>query len=113
MQKFINLKNYLLELSFLALLIKVLYSGAGIGEALVFISLVVSMAYNKWLHKTEEDKYKDILNKLSEYEVETQRKLDNITAKMVSQNIGKTYSEPKKLMEANNEQEQKSPKRYF
>lgn len=108
MQKFTNLKNYLLELSFLALLVRIICFGAGIGEALVFVSLVVSMGYNKWLTKTNEDKYLELKNQMEKDREEYLRKFDNITAKFSSQSIDKSY---KKQVE--NEQESPFKKRAF
>lgn len=65
MQKFMQIKNYLHELSFLALLIKFMFLGAGIGEALVAIILVISMAYNKWLTKVKVDQYEELKELIS------------------------------------------------
>lgn len=60
MQKFMQVKEYLLELSFLALLVRIICVGAGIGEALAVISLVVSMAYSKWLAKNKVEQFQEL-----------------------------------------------------
>lgn len=64
MQKFMQVKNYLLELSFLALLVKFLFFGTEIGIALAIISLVISMAYNKWLAKAKLEQYEELVNQM-------------------------------------------------
>ena len=98
MQKLMQLKNYLHELSFSALLIKVLYLGAGYGEALILISLVISMCYKHWIKQKIENHYEVLksemeANKLAfdkafkDYTEETDRKFDNIFAKLNSQNL--------------------------
>lgn len=65
MQKLNDLKDNLLELSFLALLIKTILFGAGIGEALAIISLVISMTYNKFLNKSKMDQYQEIISRIN------------------------------------------------
>lgn len=69
MQKFTSFGKYLLELSFLALLIRFIFFSAEIGISLAIISLVISMAYNKWLEKAKITQYEEIISKL-----ETQKK---------------------------------------
>lgn len=53
MKKLLDLKEYLPELAFVAILARILAVGCGIGEALAVISLVSSMAYTKWLTKAK------------------------------------------------------------
>lgn len=65
MQNFTSLGKYLLELSFLALLIRFIFFGAEIGISLAIISVVVSMAYNKWLEKAKLTQYEEIVNRLN------------------------------------------------
>lgn len=64
MQKLMQVKNYLLEASFTALLVYVLCTGVSVGAALVLVSLVGSMAYDKFLTRekieTSEAMLKDI-----------------------------------------------------
>ena len=64
MQKFMQIKEYLLELSFLALLIKILIVGAGIGEALVAISLASSIAYKMWLAKSKIEQFQELTDSI-------------------------------------------------
>lgn len=64
MQKITNVGKYLLELSFLALLIKFIFFSAEIGIALAIISLIVSMSYNKWLNKEAVSQYQEIITQL-------------------------------------------------
>lgn len=57
--------EYLLEVSFIAVLIRCLVLGAGIGDAIIGISLVISIVYkNYYLHKSKIDEkdaiYKEI-----------------------------------------------------
>lgn len=65
MQNITSLGKYLLELSFLALLIRFIFFGAEIGISLAIISVVVSMAYNKWLEKAKITQYEEIINRLN------------------------------------------------
>lgn len=69
MQKFTSFGKYLLELSFLALLIRFIFFSAEIGISLAIISIVISMTYNKWLEKAKITQYEEIISKL-----ETQKK---------------------------------------
>lgn len=79
MQKLLQVKNYLLEISFLALIIHSLINGMEIGTALVLISLVSSMAYNKFLNKSKND------------ELEVFRKdIEDMKSKINSLSIDKT-----------------------
>lgn len=98
MQKFMQIKEYLLELSFLALLVKILATGAGIGEALAVISLVSSMAYAKWLAKSKIEQYDEIKSLISNLESEyrtkfevldqnVNHKLDSLAARMGSKDL--------------------------
>lgn len=64
-----QIKNHLPEIAFVALTVRTLTLGAGIGEALVLISLVLSAGYKLWIDK-EKVTERDELN----------QKLSNITA---------------------------------
>jgi hypothetical protein len=65
MQNFSNVRKYLLELSFLALLIRfIFFSSAEIAISLVLISVVLSMAYNRWLEKAKITQYEEIITKM-------------------------------------------------
>ena len=70
MQNFTSLGKYLLELSFLALLIRFIFFGAEIGISLAIISVVISMAYNKWLEKAKLTQYEEIVNRLNSEKAE-------------------------------------------
>lgn len=51
----INLKDYLLELSFLILLVRFLIMGTSISDAIVLITLVISIVYTKnYLRKEQQ-----------------------------------------------------------
>lgn len=102
MQKLTDLKNYLHELSFLALTIKMLFFSAGYGEALVLIFLVISMAYKHWIAQKQVDQYSEVKSLLEKNNAEqlalindhiqkTEYKFDNIAAKFNSQNIEKSF----------------------
>jgi uncharacterized protein with von Willebrand factor type A (vWA) domain len=65
MEKLTQVKNYLLELAFIALLVRVLSVGCGIGEALALISVVSSMTYNKFLTKAKTDQYDELILKIN------------------------------------------------
>ena len=62
MEKMAKLSGYLLEIAFLCLMVRILILGASIAEALAMFSLVISMAYNKWLVKSNIDD-KETINK--------------------------------------------------
>ncbi len=55
MQKLMQIKEYLLEISFSALLLRTLILGAGVGEAIAFVSLVISISYKSYLAKEKVD----------------------------------------------------------
>lgn len=90
MQKIMQIKDYLLELSFLALLIKVIITGAGIGEAIAIVSLVSSMGYNKWLNKQKVEQYDELKELINTYTSESDKKFDNIMARINTQNMEST-----------------------
>lgn len=103
MQKFIQFKEYLLELSFLALLIRIVCVGAEMGTALAVVSVVISMAYNKWLTKSKVEQYDELKSlvesKFNEMEVKhkaleeiSQQRFDNIAAKFSSQNLENAFT---------------------
>lgn len=60
MQKLMQIKDYLLEIAFLFLLGRIIMVGASMGEAIAVVSLVLSMAYNKWLNKTADTRYESL-----------------------------------------------------
>jgi hypothetical protein len=90
MQKLLQLKNYLLEASFLALLVYTLINGVEIGAALVLISLVSSMGYDKFLNKSKIDQNEAL-----------RKEIDEIKSKVNSLSIDKS------LRRTTNEQENK------
>lgn len=89
MQKFMQIKEYLLELSFLALLIRTVILGAGIGEALVIIFLVISMAYAKWLVKNDLSEREEMRLELKAQREEFEKKFSELFARLNNQNIDK------------------------
>lgn len=68
MQKLMQIKEYLLELAFVALLLRVLFLGTGIGEAIAFVSLVLSIGYKAYLEKNQANLTEVMQNKLNEME---------------------------------------------
>lgn len=86
MKKIMQVKDYLLELAFIALLIRVVAVGCGIGEALALISIVSSIGYNKYLAKTKitereeiETKFNESLEQLSKDLKDTQAKVNSLS----------------------------------
>lgn len=75
MQKFNSFGKYLLELSFLALLIRFIFFSAEIGISLAIISIVISMAYNKWLDKSKITQYEEIINTMKSDKAELEAKI--------------------------------------
>ena len=105
MQKLNQLKDYLLELSFLALLIKIILVGAGIGEALAIISLVFSMAYTKWLNKTKLEQYEELMNKINSDKEEFKKEIENLNSKLTGIALDKSI----KRTSLNEQEQQRSP----
>lgn len=70
----VKIPNVLLELSFLSLGAKCLYSGLGLPEAVVLTSLVISMSYNSYLAKRKHEDKEEIMNKINELEAKTTEK---------------------------------------
>lgn len=64
MKKLMQIKKYLPEIAFVALMGKVMFTSAGLPESLALISLVVSISYTKWLNKYKDERY-ERLEKLS------------------------------------------------
>lgn len=62
MEKLTKLKEYLLEIAFICLMVRMLIFGASIAEALALFCLVSSIAYEKWLVKSNLDD-KETINK--------------------------------------------------
>lgn len=83
MEKFTQIKEHLLEIAFFTLLIRMLIPGAGIAEALALISVVVSIAYGKYLNK----------DKVTQYE-ELKKQLEDMAAKVNSLAIEKSFRKP-------------------
>ncbi len=78
MEKLTQVKNYLLELAFIALLVRVVSVGCGVGEALALISVVSSMTYNKFLTKAKLEQYDELILKISSEKNELTAKIDAI-----------------------------------
>lgn len=102
MQKFINIKDNLLELSFLALLIKIILIGAGIGEALAIVSLVISMTYSKWLNKSKVEQYQELINRMNSDKELLLKELENLNSKIMGLSLDKSIkrtslNEPQEL----------------
>lgn len=98
MQNITSLGKYLLQLSFLALLTRFIFFGAEMSVAFAIISLVVSMAYNKWLEKAKITQYEEIINRLDSEKaqlealriadkVELQERIDLAFAKIGNLNL--------------------------
>jgi len=107
------IKDYLLELAFLALLIRVVAIGCGLGEALALVSVVVSMAYNKWLVKNKIEDRAELEARLDAALKDVNEKFDSMSNKVNSLSMNQSM----KRTEPN---EQKTPisglgtaKRYF
>lgn len=110
------IKDYLLELAFLALLIRVVAVGCGIGEALALVSVVSSMGYNKWLAKSKltdreelDQKWQTAFQELSEEIKSAQNKISSLS---VNQSVRRTTpNEPQAAIAQL--QSNGQPKRYF
>lgn len=64
-----NLKNYFLEVTLIALLVRCLISGTGIGEAIFAVSLVISITYKDHYIKKHAISEKDeLVNKINEFD---------------------------------------------
>jgi hypothetical protein len=115
MKKLSMIKDYLLELAFLALLVRVVAVGCGIGEALALVSVVSSMGYNKWLAKSKvtereelEAKWQAAFLELSDELKATQNKVSSLS---VNQTVRRTTpNEPQALPQL---QPNGTPKRWF
>jgi shikimate 5-dehydrogenase len=64
MNKLVELKEYLSELALFALFCRIVFLGAGIGDAIAVIALVLSMGYNKWLVKNKIDDRAELEQKI-------------------------------------------------
>lgn len=84
MKKLSTIKEYLLELAFLALLVRIVAIGCGLGEALAVVSLVGSMAYNKWLAKAKLDDKAELETRLEAALKEVNEKFDDMSNKVNS-----------------------------
>lgn len=98
-----QIKEYLPELSFLALLVRFLFVGAEIGTALAFISIAILMGYKHFVNKSKLDQYEEIKTKIdtshdeltkqvANLEQTYQAKFDNIAAKFASQNLENAFT---------------------
>jgi hypothetical protein len=56
MEKLTKLVSYLPEIAFIALTVRCLMMGTGIGESIAFISLVGSMVYRSYLNRSKIDR---------------------------------------------------------
>ncbi len=109
MQKLTVLKDNLLELSFLALLIKTILFGAGIGEALAIISLVISMTYNKFLYKYKVEQYQEIISRLDSDKEHFLKELELLSGKVTGLSLDKSI----KRTSVNEQELPKITKRLF
>lgn len=89
MQKFMQLKNYLLELSFLALIIRSLFVGAGIGEALAIGFVVISMGYKEYLNKSKVDQYEELKSLVEDSHSQANKKFDEIFSRFNAENLNR------------------------
>lgn len=89
MQKFTQIENYLLPLSFLALIVRYLFVGAGIGEALVLGFVVISMGYKQWLVKSKVDDYEELKSLISEEQDSNKRRFDEIFSRFNAENLSR------------------------
>lgn len=72
----INLKDYLLELSFLILLIRFLIMGTSISDAIVLITLVISIVYTKnYLRKEQKVVDETVYNEINDMK----KKIDSLS----------------------------------
>lgn len=112
MDKFMKLKDYLLELAFLALLIRVVAVGCSVGEAIALVSVVSSMGYNKFLAKKKVEQYDEILSQIKTNHDDISKKYDDVVAKLASitmeKSIKRTVNEPQERSNPG-----AAPKRYF
>lgn len=95
MKKIIALKEHLMELALVGLLFRSILVGAGIGDSIAIVSIVLSMAYTKFLNKEKIDATEEI-----------QKKLEDLTNKVQSISLDRG------LRVTKNEQ-QKPAGRYF
>lgn len=66
MKNIIALKEHLLELALIGLLSRAIILGAGIGDSIAIISIVLSIAYNKYLNKEIIQNSEEINKKIEE-----------------------------------------------
>jgi hypothetical protein len=106
MQKIVS---YLLEVSFIALLVKSLIFTPGFSEALVLISLVVSICYKHlYLTKSKIEDRDLIKQELDSFKEDIEIVKNAITSMKLAQNISK----PGKLSSVTNEKENVSVRRF-
>jgi flagellar biosynthesis component FlhA len=90
MQKLIEqIKEYLPEMAFLAVLVKCLYAGTGIGESLFLVSVVVLMGYQAFLKKEKESLSEKFQKQLDEINKKVTGDLEDIKSKVNSLSIEK------------------------
>lgn len=89
MQKFMQLKNYLLELSFLALIIRSIFVGAGIGEALAIGFVVISISYREYLNKSKVDQYEELKSLVEDSHAQTSKKFEEIFSRFNAENLNR------------------------
>lgn len=94
--------EYLLEVSFIAVLIRCLVLGAGIGDAIIGISLVISIVYkNYYLHKSKIDEKEAIYKEIEDHKLATTKEIDDlkgaVTSMKLNTSMKRTINEEKAI----------------
>lgn len=106
-----KLSAYLLEVAFIALLVRTLVIGCGIGEALALISIVISIVYREYLAKGIIQDKVELESRLELALKEVNEKFDDMSNKVNSLSMNQSM----KRISTNEPKAQQidSTKRYF
>jgi len=66
MKKLEFIKEHMLELAFILFVLRLVGVGAGIGDALALLSVVILIGYNKYLSKTKIDQTEELNKKIED-----------------------------------------------
>lgn len=86
MEKLIKIKDYMLEMAFLALIVRIAILGAGIGDAIAILAVVASLAFGRYLNKAKIEKADEIDKKIEDLASQVQSlKIDKAIRRSVNE----------------------------
>ena len=98
MEKLTKLVSYLPEIAFVALTVRCLLMGTGIGESIAFISLVGSMVYRSYLNRSKTDRLDEMDKKYEALAAKVQSlSMDKAMRRTVNESQNQAGTTPRRI----------------